>query len=206
MSNGWFFWEVAEGDEGGGGSRCTVGVLFWNIHWYVDPCGGWWENAWVGIAGGGYDVFWWQFTSWQLWLRRRHPPPPLAAVDATARWGDGGWPACRTSVSARRPWLCFPPGSSQWRRSCQSYHNPALWSQRGFSVKTERKNYNQVPETMTRVWGMRCCWTHSRIRDSAFISLHLMVPSAVRWCYSRLCVEIWTVTCYFRFLSLNWVN
>lgn len=126
------------GKGGGEGSRCTVRVLFWNIHSNVGPTE-MMANVWAGGWGRG-SVVWWQFTSWHLWLRRRHPPPPLAAVDAIGRWGGGGWPACRTSVSARPPWPCSPPGSCQWHRSCQSCHNPGLWLQPGFSVVMERKN------------------------------------------------------------------
>lgn len=103
-------------------------------------------------GGGGDDVFWWEFTSWQSGLRGRHPPPPLAAVDATGQWGDGGWPACRTSVSARPLWTCFLPRSSQWHHFCQSCHNPALWSRLGFSGRTERKQYNKVQISMEMTW------------------------------------------------------
>lgn len=133
----WIFWRVAVGKEGGEGkkcgegSRCAVGVFVWNIHWEMMG------NAWVGRCGDGVGGF----TSWHSGLRERHPPLPLAAVDATGQWGDGGWPACRTSVSAQPLWTCFLPRSSQWHHSCQSCRNPALWSQLGFSGRAGRKDY-----------------------------------------------------------------
>ena len=94
--------------------------------------GRWWGGVKVEVEVGTMCSRG-SFTSWHSELRGRHPPPPLAAADAIGRWGGGGWPACRTSVWARPPWTCFPPRSSQWHRSCQSCHNPALWSQLGFS-------------------------------------------------------------------------
>lgn len=104
---------------GPGGGGVAGGMMVGNA-W------GRWVEEEVGFGGGAAMCSGGSFTSWHLGLRQRHPPPPPAAADATGRWGDGGWPACRTSVSARPLWTCFPPGSSQWRRSCQSCRNPAL--------------------------------------------------------------------------------
>lgn len=83
---GWW-WQMVEGADG---------VLFWNLLGFV----GFRETKGYGrwVCGGNGSI-----TSWQSELRGPHPPPPLAAADATGRWGDGGWPACRTSVSAQPP-------------------------------------------------------------------------------------------------------
>lgn len=53
--------------EGGEGSRCTVRVLFWNLHSNVGPIemmADAWAGGWGGGRGGG-DALWWQFTSWR---------------------------------------------------------------------------------------------------------------------------------------------
>lgn len=136
-----------------------------------------WVEEEVGFGGGAAMCSGGSFTSWHLGLRQRHPPPPPAAADATGRWGDGGWPACRTSVSARPLWTCFPPGSSQWRRSCQSCRNPALWSQPGFSGENKRKKtLRKINKKVQNGVMISRWWVFSKIRNPAFSLEEVCIP------------------------------
>lgn len=66
--------------------------------------------------------------------------PLRVAMDATGRWGDGGWPTCQTNASDPGRLLCYPQRSSRWRRSFRSCRSQTQWRPPGFSTGSTRKN------------------------------------------------------------------
>lgn len=169
MLNGWIFWKVAEGEEGGGGSRCTVRVLFWNIHWYVGPAemmGNAWVGRWrwgtmcsggsllLGIYGcdGGIHLL-----LWLQWM-------PLG--DWATGVGQHVGPVFQPGPRGLASHQDLPDGIVLANLVIIQHCDHCL----DFLWKWQRNNYNKVQNatTTTRIWGVGCCWVHSKIRKFSF--------------------------------------
>lgn len=182
MLNGWIFWKVAEGEEGGGGSRCTVRVLFWNIHWYVGPAemmGNAWVGRWrwgtmcsggsllLGIYGcdGGIHLL-----LWLQWM-------PLG--DWATGVGQHVGPVFQPGPRGLASHQDLPNGIVLANLVIIQHCDHCL----DFLWKWQRNNHNKVQNatTTTRIWGVGCCWVHSKIRNSAFTERGFLMQEYCRW-------------------------
>lgn len=88
-----------------------------------------------------------------LWALHLHLP--LLWGHATERWVVLGWPACQSSDAVQSLNCLVLEKPSQWRHSCQSYHNPALSPQLVLSVDKKIRlvrNGHNIAQKLGKLW------------------------------------------------------